>query len=156
MVTGGRFDEENLYFSPTIIRDVPQDVVIMEEEIFGPILPVLGFKDIDDLISRLRKRPHPLALYIFTKNRSLQERIMSTLPSGSVGINETIKQAATNYLPFGGVGESGMGTYHGKASFDCFSQFRSVMRSGYWGTRFHFPPYGRGLQTLKIIHRLFY
>ncbi len=156
VVTGGRFDEESLYFSPTIIRDVPQGAVVMEEEIFGPILPVLGFKNIDDLISGLRRRPHPLALYIFTKNRSLQEKIMSTLPSGSVGINETIKQAATNYLPFGGVGESGMGTYHGKASFDCFSQFRSVMRAGYWGTRFHFPPYGRGLQALKTIYRLFY
>jgi aldehyde dehydrogenase (NAD+) len=156
VITGGRFDEESLYFSPTIIRDVPQDAVIMEEEIFGPILPVLGFKDIDDLVSGLRKRPHPLALYIFTKNSSLQERIMSALPSGSVGINETIKQAATNYLPFGGVGESGMGTYHGKASFDCFSQFKSIMYAGYRGTRFHFPPYGKSLKVLKTIYRLFY
>ncbi|MBN1832278.1 MAG: aldehyde dehydrogenase family protein [Deltaproteobacteria bacterium] len=155
VVTGGRFDEENLYFAPTILRDVPQGAVVMEEEIFGPILPVLGFKNIDDLISGLRRRSHPLALYIFTKNRSLQEKMMSALPSGSVGINETIKQAATNYLPFGGVGESGMGAYHGKASFDCFSQFRSVMRAGYRGTRFHFPPYGRGLKTLKMIYRLF-
>jgi aldehyde dehydrogenase (NAD+) len=156
VVTGGRFDEENLYFAPTIIQDIPQGAAIMEEEIFGPILPFLGFKNIDDLIFRLKKRPHPLALYIFTKNRSLQEKIMSALPSGSVGINETIKQAATNYLPFGGVGESGMGAYHGKASFDCFSHFKSVMRAGYMGTRFHFPPYGKGFKALKKIYRLFY
>jgi aldehyde dehydrogenase (NAD+) len=156
VVTGGRFNEDKLYFAPTIIQNVPQDAAIMEEEIFGPILPVLGFKNIDDLIARLKKQPHPLSLYIFTKNRSLQEKIMSTLPSGSVCINDTIKQAATSYLPFGGVGESGMGTYHGKASFDCFSRHKSVMFTSYKGTRFNFPPYGKGFQTLKKIYRLFY
>ncbi|MBN1849323.1 MAG: aldehyde dehydrogenase family protein [Deltaproteobacteria bacterium] len=153
---GGRFDEKNLYFAPTIIKDVPQGAAVLNEEIFGPILPVLSFKDTDDLITEFQKRPHPLALYLFTKNRVLQEKMMSALPSGTVGINETIKQAATSYLPFGGIGESGMGVYHGKASFDCFTQFRSVMSAGYRGARFHFPPYGKGLQALKRIYRFLY
>ena len=156
VVMGGRFDERKLYFSPTIITDVPHDAKVLKEEIFGPILPVLDFNHTNDIISFLKKQSHPLALYIFTNNTPLQEKTMLELPSGSVGINETIKQAATTYLPFGGIGESGMGMYHGKASFDCFTQFRSVMRTGYRGTRFHFPPYGKGLQALKKIYRFFY
>ena len=128
----------------------------MREEIFGPILPVIKYQNTEALLSELQKPPHPLAIYIFTKNRSIQNKFISTLPSGSAAINETIKQASTNYLPFGGVGDSGMGTYHGKASFDSFSIYKSVMQTGYFGTRFHFPPYRNGIKALKKFYHLFY
>ena len=127
----------------------------MKEEIFGPVLPVLSFNDTDALISRLRSQSRPLALYIFTKNRNYQDRLMQAVSSGSVGINETVKQGATHYLPFGGIGESGMGAYHGKATFDCFSQYKSIMSSGYRGTRFHYPPYGKRIRLLKKIYQIF-
>ncbi len=156
VLTGGQFDEKSLYFSPTIMLDIPKESIIMKEEIFGPVLPVLKFKDTDILLSKLRKQPCPLAVYIFTNNRSIQEKIILELPSGSVGINDTIKQAATQYLPFGGAGESGIGNYHGKASFDAFSNYKSIMQTGYRGTRFHFPPYGKGVKALKKIYRLLY
>jgi aldehyde dehydrogenase (NAD+) len=156
VVTGGRFDEKTLFFAPTIIKDIPQNGIVLKEEIFGPVLPFLIFNNADDLIYRLQKYPHPLALYIFTNSTSLQEKMMLALPSGSVGINETIKQAATTYLPFGGIGESGMGKYHGRASFDSFTQFRSVMSAGYRSVRFHFPPYGKSLQILKRLYRFIY
>jgi aldehyde dehydrogenase (NAD+) len=73
-----------------------------------------------------------------------------------VGINDTIKQAATNYLPFGGEGESGMGAYHGKASFDSFSRYKSIMQASFWGTRLHFPPYGNSIKAIKKLYHLFY
>ncbi len=156
IITGGKFNEKRLFFSPTIIKDPSRNAGIMQEEIFGPILPVQGFNNIDDLIIRHKGYSKPLALYIFTNKRALQEKVMAELPSGSVGINDTIKQAATHYLPFGGTGESGMGNYHGKASFDCFSHFRSVLRTGYSGWCFHFPPYGNKLQAIKKFYRLIY
>ncbi len=155
IVAGGRYDEYKRYFEPTVITDVPEYAPVMDEEIFGPILPVIGFQGIEDIIFRLRDKPHSLALYIFTKNREYQDRLMKAIPSGSAGINETVKQGATHYLPFGGFGESGMGRYHGKASFEAFSHFKAVLCSGYRGTEFHYPPYGDRLQFLKKIYRLF-
>ncbi|MBN1906853.1 MAG: aldehyde dehydrogenase family protein [Deltaproteobacteria bacterium] len=155
VVAGGRYDEDKRYFEPTVITDIPENAPVMNEEIFGPILPVIGFKDIEDIIFRLRDKSHPLALYIFTKNRVYQERLMQAIPSGSAGINETVKQGATHYLPFGGFGESGMGMYHGRASFEAFSHFKAVLCSSYRGTGFHYPPYGNTLKFLKKIYRLF-
>ena len=156
IITGGRYNDKNLYFEPTVIANIPENASIMREEIFGPVLPVIEFKDADALISRLQSQPHPLALYIFTENKDIQDKLMQAIPSGSVGLNETIKQGATHYLPFGGIGESGMGMYHGKATFDCFSHHKSVMTSGYRGTRFHFPPYGNSIGLVKKIYRIFY
>jgi len=155
VVAGGRYDADKRYFEPTVITDIPEDAPVMNEEIFSPILPVIGFKDIEEIILRFRDKPHPLALYIFTKKRDYQDRLMQAIPSGSVGINETVKQGATHYLPFGGFGESGMGMYHGKASFASFSHFKAVLCSGYHGTGFHYPPYGNTLKILKKIYRLF-
>ena len=155
IVMGGRYNKNSLYFEPTVVEDIPENEDIIKEEIFGPVLPVMKFKDTDALISRLQDGSYPLALYIFTKNKPRQDKIMMAIPSGSVGINETVKQGATHYLPFGGVGESGMGVYHGKATFDCFSQYRSIMGSGYRGTRFHYPPYGTSIKWLKKIYRIF-
>ena len=156
ILAGGRHNEKTLYFEPTVIENIPESAPIMNEEIFGPVLPVIGFKDIDEIISRLQGEAHPLALYIFTKNRALQDKLMQAIPSGSVGINETVKQGATHYLPFGGIGESGMGMYHGKASFECFSHFKSVMAAGYSGTGFHYPPYGDSIKLIKKIYRIFH
>ncbi len=156
VISGGRYDEESLYFEPTIIDDVSESAAIMKEEIFGPILPVIGFKHTDDLITELGKKPSPLALYIFSRNKKLQKKIMQALTSGSVGINETIKQGASHHLPFGGIGESGTGMYHGKASFDCFTHFKSVLSSGFTGPGFHYPPYGKTVNLLKKAARIFY
>ena len=155
IIQGGRYNEKSLYFEPTVIEDIPENADIMKEEIFGPVLPVIKFKNVDALITRLANGTDLLALYMFTKNKAFQKKIMQAIPSGSVGINETVKQGATHYLPFGGVGESGMGVYHGKATFDCFSQYRSIMSSGYRGSRFHYPPYGDSIKWLKKIYRIF-
>jgi aldehyde dehydrogenase (NAD+) len=107
-----------VYFHESIGDDFLLELQKAIQRFFGPVLPFLIFSNADDLIYHLQKYPPPLALYIFTDNTSLQQKMMLELPSGSVGINETIKQAATIYLPFGGIGESGMGMYHGRASFD--------------------------------------
>jgi acyl-CoA reductase-like NAD-dependent aldehyde dehydrogenase len=155
LVSGGRYDADKRYLEPTVVTDIPEHAPVMNEEIFGPILPVIGFKDIEDIIFRLRDKGHPLALYIFTKKRDYQERLMQSIPSGSVAINETVKQGATHYLPFGGIGESGMGMYHGKASFEVFSHLKAVLLSGYRGTGFHYPPYKNPLKILKRIYRIF-
>ena len=98
----------------------PKTHPVMKDEIFGPVLPVLGFDNMNKLIEMLKNHINPLALYIFTKNKNVQDRLMQTVPSGSVGINETVKQGATHYLPFGGIGESGMGMYHGRAPLNVF------------------------------------
>ena len=156
VAAGGRHNEETLYFEPTVIENIPDTAPIMKEEIFGPVLPVLGFNETEEIISRYKDAPHPLALYIFTAKRNNQERLMQAIQSGSVGINETVKQGATHFLPFGGFGESGMGMYHGKASFECFSHYKSILTAGYRGTGFHYPPYGNSIKLIKMLYRIFH
>lgn len=154
IVHGGQHNADDLFLAPTILTDVPHDSLVMQEEIFGPILPVLEFEKLDDALARLRNQPTPLALYLFTQDRVLQERVLDTVRSGGVCFNDTIVHILGKQLPFGGLGESGMGAYHGKASFDCFTHYRSVLRRSFrFDAKFRYPPPGISLETLKRVSR---
>ena len=142
VVIGGNFDCENLRIEPTVVEGLTGNEDIMQEEIFGPILPVLTYNKIEDAIAFVNDRPKPLALYIFTNNKKLSNRILKQTSSGGVCINDTISHITSANLPFGGVGESGMGNYHGKATFDVFSHKRSVLRSSMMiDAKIKYPPY---------------
>ena len=150
IVHGGQHDANDLYVAPTILTDVPPGAPVMQEEIFGPVLPVLEFDKLDDALARLRDQPTPLALYLFTQDRAIQEHVLETARSGGVCLNDTIVHILGKDLPFGGLGESGMGAYHGKASFDCFSHRRSVLRrSVRFDAKLRYPPPRVSLNTLK-------
>ena len=128
VVFGGDIDKKNIKISPTILRNVSSDSPVMQEEIFGPILPILTYDSIEDAISFVNSRPHPLALYLFTNSKVIIKQVLNNCSFGGGCINDTIMQVASDYLPFGGVGDSGMGKYHGKASFDTFSHYRSIIK----------------------------
>ncbi len=130
---GGQHDRESRYVAPTVLLDVDPASPVMREEIFGPILPVLTWNTLDEAIRFVVERPKPLALYLFSDDPGVQERVLTSTTSGGVGINQTIMHLAVPDLPFGGVGASGIGAYHGKAGFDTFSHARSVLTRG---TRF--------------------
>lgn len=127
IVTGGRSDPKSLRIEPTVLRDVKADSPVMREEIFGPVLPVLSFCDIKEAEQFVLERPRPLALYLFTEKKRTARRILRNLPFGGGCVNDTIIHLATSYMGFGGVGESGMGSYHGKESFVTFSHYKSVV-----------------------------
>ncbi|KAE9600365.1 putative aldehyde dehydrogenase (NAD(+)) [Lupinus albus] len=142
VIYGGSMDIDNLFIEPTILLDPPLDSVIMTEEIFGPLLPIITVEKIEDSIEFINSRPKPLAIYAFTKNKTLQRRMVSETSSGSVVFNDAIIQYIADTLPFGGVGESGFGKYHGKFSFDNFSNHKAVARrSFYTDFWFRFPPW---------------
>jgi acyl-CoA reductase-like NAD-dependent aldehyde dehydrogenase len=150
IVTGGEIDAAQRYMAPTVVDGVAWDDAIMQEEIFGPILPVLDFDDLETALAALEFRPKPLALYVFSADRAAQERVLRRLPSGGAAINDTFAQFLNLRLPFGGVGDSGMGAYHGKAGFDTFSHARSVVRRAGWvDLRLKYPPYRMPLAFLR-------
>ena len=152
---GGEHNREDRFLAPTILVDVDPSASVMQEEIFGPILPVVPFQNVDELTANLRKRPKPLALYLFTHDRRIQERILAETCSGGVCINDTMSHVFGKALPFGGIGTSGMGSYHGKASFDCFTHYRSVLRRSVWpDPSFRYPPMRHPLSTLKRFYHL--
>lgn len=128
IVHGGRYEIEQRWIEPTIIEGVSWDDPIMQEEIFGPILPVFAFTSIDEAIASIHRYEKPLALYIFSENHRVQQHIIERVSFGGGCINDTLMNIATPYLPFGGVGQSGFGAYHGKASFDAFSHYKSVLK----------------------------
>ncbi|XP_077235934.1 aldehyde dehydrogenase family 3 member F1-like isoform X1 [Tasmannia lanceolata] len=131
IVHGGSMDEDTLFIEPTILMNPPLDSEIMTEEIFGPILPIITLKKIEDSIEFISSRPQPLAIYAFTKNETLKKRIVSETSSGSITFNDCIIQFVVDALPFGGVGQSGFGKYHGKFSFDAFSHEKAVLRRSF-------------------------
>lgn len=128
VVYGGRRCPETLRIEPTILDQVSPEDAVMQEEIFGPVLPVISVEDIDDAIHFIRKRPKPLALYLFTNERAVEKRFLREVSFGGGCVNDTIIHLATHNLPFGGVGDSGMGSYHGRRSFDTFSHTKSIVR----------------------------
>lgn len=128
MVYGGKGDRETLKIQPTILDGVSPTDPVMNEEIFGPLLPVLTFDTLDEAEQFINSRPHPLALYLFSQDRSAQERFLRRVTFGGGCINDTIIHLATSRMGFGGVGNSGMGSYHGKLSFDTFSHQKSVVK----------------------------
>ena len=132
LVTGGEIDPEQLYMAPTILDDVTLEDAVMQAEIFGPILPVITFNDLEEVVSIVRRHRYPLALYLFTEDRRVEEQIIDTIEFGGGCINNCIVHVANPHLPFGGVGNSGMGRYHGEASFQLFSNMKAMVHSGTW------------------------
>lgn len=152
IVVGGRIDAGQRYIAPTIIDGVSWDHAIMQEEIFGPILPVLGFDDLEAVLTALEVKPKPLALYVFSEDRYRQEQVLRRVSSGGACINDTFAQLLNLRLPFGGVGDSGMGSYHGKAGFETFSHSKSVVkRSTWWDPGIKYPPYRTPLAVLRRV-----
>ena len=122
----------------------------MQEEIFGPILPVLEFQKLDDALALLRDRPTPLALYLFTRDRATEARVLAEARSGGACVNDVVSHMIGAGLPFGGLGESGMGSYHGRAGFEAFSHQRAVLRRATWlDTPFRYPPQKLSVAELK-------
>jgi len=144
IVWGGKYDVADCYVSPTIIKDVTPDDPIMQEEIFGPVLPVVDFENLEDVYGIIARNPKPLAAYIFTRNKKLASKFLQKTQSGTACINDTVIQIASPYLPYGGVGCSGLGRYHGKKSFETFSNMRSVIvKSNLIDISLRYPPYNK-------------
>jgi aldehyde dehydrogenase (NAD+) len=141
IVVGGENLPDTLHFSLTLVRSTWEDP-LMDDEIFGPILPMIPFHDIGNLISKLQGLPSPLSLYLFTGMKSVQQEVIKNIPFGGGCINDTVFHLGTSYLPFGGVGASGFGKYHGKYSFDTFSNHKSVHHKPVWpDIPYRYPPY---------------
>jgi len=128
IAAGGEVDDTSCYIAPTILRQLPNDALIMNDEIFGPLLPIIPFHHMEEAITYINEHPKPLALYLFTNEEKVKKQIMEQTSSGSICINHVILQLTVPGLPFGGVGASGMGAYHGKASFDTFTHYKSIFK----------------------------
>ncbi|MFH0975717.1 MAG: aldehyde dehydrogenase [Spirochaetota bacterium] len=152
IVFGGRTDEKELYISPTVAKNISLKHPLMLEEIFGPVLPVLEFSDINEAISTVKSMPKPLALYLFTSGKNIEQRISNEISCGGMVINDTLLHVANHHLPFGGVGFSGIGQYHGKAGFDTFSHIKAVMKSPRSiDLPLRYPPYKNKIKFLKCL-----
>ncbi|HDZ58781.1 MAG TPA: aldehyde dehydrogenase [Ignavibacteriales bacterium] len=139
---GGITNRNEKYISPTILHNVSFDDKIMEDEIFGPLLPVIEFENTDDILKEIKSRPKPLSFYLFTNNRSLRGKILNELSFGGGAVNDAIMYFTNSNLPFGGVGNSGIGAYHGEAGFKEFSHYKSVLVKANWFEPFiKYPPY---------------
>lgn len=142
ILAGGQHDRGDRYIAPTLIDGLGWDAPIMQEEIFGPILPILTYRELGEAIAAINQRPKPLALYLFTRDRQVQEQVLEQTTAGSVCINDVVLQVAIWDLPFGGVGSSGVGSYHGQHSFDTFSHLKSVLKKPFWmDMDWRYPPY---------------
>ena len=147
--TGGYGDEEHRQIAPTVLTSITEDSPVMQEEIFGPVLPVLTFGEIEEAIKFVKEREKPLALYLFTRDAKTEKRVLRNLSFGGGCINDTIIHLATPHMGFGGVGGSGMGSYHGKESFDTFSHKKSVVKkSDRIDLPIRYQPYTKGKEWL--------
>jgi len=146
---GGRGDGERI--APTLLDNVSWDAPVMQEEIFGPVLPVLSFRDPEEAIQAINAHEKPLALYLFTRRESMKESVLTRVPFGGGCVNDTIIHLATDRMPFGGVGQSGIGGYHGKASFDTFSHQKSIVSKANWlDLPVRYPPFtNRKIRIMK-------
>jgi coniferyl-aldehyde dehydrogenase len=150
-------DETARRIPPTLVRNVDENMALMQEEIFGPILPIKTYRHLNEVVDYINARPRPLALYLFTNDRQQQERIVNQTMSGGVSINDCAMHVAQHDMPFGGVGNSGMGQYHGKEGFMEFSKLRPVFRQAKrpLGAAFLSPPYGKMFdQVYKLLIKL--
>ncbi|KAG4203139.1 hypothetical protein ERO13_A05G382100v2 [Gossypium hirsutum] len=145
IVFGGQRDESQLQIAPTILLDVPEDSMIMQEEIFGPLLPIITVERLEDSFAMINRKPKPLAAYLFSDDEQIKRKFVQNIYAGGMAINDTILQVTVPTLPFGGVGESGMGSYHGKFSFDAFSHKKAVLYRSFAGdSPTRYPPYTPG------------
>ena len=153
-IAGGRTDRQDLYIAPTILEDVSWNDPIMQNEIFGPILPVFAYEDHSEVISRVKQLPKPLAFYYFSNNSAKAEKMIREASFGGGCINDTLLHFANPRLPFGGVGPSGIGSYHGKKSFETFSHQKSILKRSFrLDAPLRYPPYGNKLGLLEKILR---
>lgn len=152
ILVGGSSSREDRFISPTLIDGIDIHHPIMKEEIFGPILPILTYRDISQVIDIVRENPYPLALYLFTTDKAMENYIIENIQFGGGCVNHLISHVANSHLPFGGIGFSGMGRYHSKYSFDTFSHEKSIFKSrGNLDTNLLYPPYKE--ESLKLVKR---
>lgn len=149
---GGKTDRGELYIEPTIVENVTWQSAVMEDELFGPILPVLTYTNLFEIIGAIRRLPKPLAAYMFTSNDKAKEFFLQELPFGGGCINDVLTHVGNTHLPFGGVGPSGNGAYHGKASYECFTHPKSILqRSMKLETGLLYPPYNKRVKLVRTI-----
>ncbi|HBI6886356.1 TPA: aldehyde dehydrogenase [Clostridium perfringens] len=152
LVFGGNYNRKTFQIEPTILKNVTWNDPVMEREIFGPIFPILSFENLDEVIRLVNSKDKPLALYYFSEDKNKIEKVLNSTSSGGVTINDTLVHVSSSYLPFGGVGNSGMGEYHGKYSFDLFSNKKGVMnRKTFLDLKIRYAPFQNKLTIVKKI-----
>lgn len=151
VIVGGQVDIERRYIAPTVMANVKLTDPVMQQEIFGPVLPVISFSELDEVLTIIGQLSgHPLAAYIFSEDKQVQHLLLSKIQAGGIAVNHCLQHAANPNLPFGGVGNSGIGRYHGKFGFDCFSHQKSIFKAATWlDLTFVYPPYKGKLSMLK-------
>ncbi|MEP1383216.1 MAG: aldehyde dehydrogenase family protein, partial [Paraglaciecola sp.] len=153
IVYGGDSDADSSYIQPTIVLDPALNSPLMEQEIFGPILPIITLENIQQAVPFVNKRAKPLSLYLYTKNKDFEQTVLQQTSAGMVGVNDGFMFATNPNLPFGGVGNSGMGAYHGKTGFDNFSHLKTVMKRSFWfDVPLRYPPFTS--KKFKILKKL--
>ncbi|CAM3386503.1 aldehyde dehydrogenase family protein [Corallococcus sp. ZKHCc1 1396] len=157
VVAGGGVHAETRYIAPTVLADVTPEAPVMGEEIFGPLLPVLRFESLDEVVTQVRAGGKPLALYVFSQDEATVERLLTETSAGGTVVNNVVLHNVNPHLPFGGVGQSGVGAYHGEAGFKAFSHERAVVRQGRTAfTNLFFPPYrGKAQRLARLASKLF-
>jgi len=142
VIYGGQRDEKQLMIGPTLVLDAPMDSLIMIEEIFGPLLPIITVQKMEEALEIVGSLSKPLAAYVFTKNKKFERQVVASISAGGMLVNDTALHVTNHHLPFGGVGESGVGSYHGKFSFEAFSHKKAVLYRGFMGDlTARYPPY---------------
>jgi aldehyde dehydrogenase (NAD+) len=154
VVYGGRTDKQKLFIEPTILTNIPENASVMKDEIFGPVLPVMGFTTTDEARTIIDKNPNPLAFYVFTSSKKKENKWLEMVPSGGGCVNNASWHLTNHHLPFGGRGFSGMGNYHGKYSFETFSHKKAIMKTPTWfDPNIKYPPFKGRLKLFKWIIR---
>ncbi len=150
VVYGGVGDKDSMMIAPTILDGITFESKVMQEEIFGPVLPIVTYDHFDSALEVLKPLPKPLAVYLFTTNQEIEEKVLNGLVFGGGCVNDTVLHVSRQTMPFGGVGESGMGTYHGRYTFDTFTNKKSILKkSNRFDVKLRYPPYSE--KTLKTI-----
>jgi aldehyde dehydrogenase (NAD+) len=151
---GGQILYEQKIIKPTVLHQVTFEDAVMKDEIFGPVLPVIAFEDLDQIIQQVKQLPKPLACYVYGKDKKRIDKIINGLSFGGGVVNDSVMHLSNPHLPFGGVGFSGMGAYHGKAGFDTFTHYKSILKKTFWfEPPLKYPPYKAW--KLKILKFLF-
>jgi len=156
IVFGGKVNEDDCYLSPTLIDEPDLDSLVMKGEIFGPILPILVYKNRSDINKVITTYEKPLSFYVFSNNRNFVKQILTSYSFGGGAVNDTLIQFGNHRLPFGGVGDSGMGAYHGRLGFDTFSHQKAIVKKGNWlDIPIRYAPYKGKLKQLKALFKFF-
>jgi aldehyde dehydrogenase (NAD+) len=155
IIYGGESDESDLYIAPTILEGVKITDKVMQEEIFGPVLPVITYRSKEEVLEWIEKHPYPLALYVYTSNQSTEKFYMEHVRFGGGCINNAVIHLGNPDIPFGGVGSSGIGQYHGKQGFDTFTRPKSIMKSPTWfDAPLWYAPYKNNVKWIKKLFKL--